>query len=150
MDYEKLQQLIELSKQYQTNQFWNQVFESNFNNVHSQMNNKSFEQDVSTYFSYASNFPFVDLYEADKALIIEIEVPGLNDEDISFSIDDKRLLIEGRIDTFKEGVRYFLKERANRTFEKSIPLPHEVDINKMGRVMRDGVLYVKFPLQNDE
>lgn len=88
-----------------------------------------------------------DVYETDKDVIVEINVPGFKKEDIKISLQDNYLKVEGRIDEEKEdkNKNYWRKEIKKGSFVRVIPLPREVDVKKAKANLKDGVLKVTLP-----
>ena len=98
------------------------------------------------------NFPRWSLlagetWETAHAVIIRIEVPGMRRDDLDISIDANVLVVRGvkRSEGAHEGRRYSLLERAYGTFERTIPVPHEIDRERTEVTYRDGVLTVVMP-----
>ena len=98
------------------------------------------------------NFPRWSLlagetWETAHAVIIRIEVPGMRKEDLDISIQANVLVVRGvkRSEGEHEGRRYSLMERAYGTFERTIPIPHEIDRDRAEVTYRDGVLTVVLP-----
>jgi HSP20 family protein len=87
--------------------------------------------------------PRVDLCETDEALEAKVELPGVAEKDINVEIVDNVLSIRGeKRSERKEDDRagfYFL-ERTFGSFQRSIPLPVEIDPDRVSAVFRDGVL----------
>ena len=88
-----------------------------------------------------------ETWETAQSVIIRIEVPGMRREDFDISIRANALVVRGvkRSEGEHEGRRYSLMERAYGTFERTIPVPHEVDRDKAEVSYRDGVLTVILP-----
>ena len=98
------------------------------------------------------NFPRWSLlagetWETALTVIIRIEVPGMRKDDLDISIYTNKLVIRGvkRSEGEHEGRRYSLMERAYGTFERTIPVSHEIDRNSAEVTYQDGVLTVVIP-----
>lgn len=98
------------------------------------------------------NFPRWSLlagetWETALAVIVRIEVPGMRKDDLDISIHPDMLVVRGvkRSEGEHEGRRYSLMERAYGTFERSIPVPHEIDRDRAEVTYQDGVLTVIMP-----
>lgn len=92
-------------------------------------------------------FPQMDVSESDKEITISAELPGLEPEDINISVDRSTLSIRGekRAEKEEKGKRFYRVERTYGSFHRSIPLPSEVDDNKIEAKFKRGVLKVKLP-----
>ncbi len=96
--------------------------------------------------------PPLDIYEGDGMLHIEVELPGVDPEEITVSVDGERVVIEGfKTDNSMEAgdhiVHFHLMERYLGPFRRQLrlsppPDPQSVDVN-----YRNGVLTVtiRFP-----
>jgi HSP20 family protein len=88
-----------------------------------------------------------ETWETANSVIIRIEVPGMRKEDLDISIRGNVLVVRGvkRSEGEHEARRYSLMERAYGTFERTIPVTHEVDRDGAEVSYRDGVLTVILP-----
>ena len=88
-----------------------------------------------------------ETWETARSVVIRLEVPGMNKDDLSIVVHANRIEIRGekRADQAQLGRRYHLAERAFGRFERTIPLPHGVDAGKAETTYRDGVLTVIMP-----
>ena len=91
--------------------------------------------------------PRLDVSETEKEITISAELPGMEPEDIHISLDRNALTISGekRAEKEEKGERYYRVERSYGSFNRSIPLPKEVDANKIDATFKRGVLRVKLP-----
>lgn len=90
----------------------------------------------------------MDMYQKDGNIIVKMDVPGINPNDIQVEIEDGQLHVFGERKA-KEEVNeqnYYYKETGYGLFDRLISLP--ADINKAGMTyeIRDGVLMVIIPL----
>ena len=138
MDLERLKEWLEIANQYQQSQFLN-LYQQKGSPEHGGPN--PFLQEI---------FPRCDIYELENDLIFEAEVPGVTRSDIEIRIENGQLFIEGECRTLKPNLQYYLKERQNRKFAKSITLPYPVDSQKMKSSYKDGILTVLLPKKKEE
>lgn len=91
--------------------------------------------------------PNMDVSETDKAVNVSIELPGMEPEDIHITIDHGNLRITGEKQSEKEekGKRYYRMERSYGSFQRTFPLPEEVDEDKIEAKFKQGVLSVELP-----
>lgn len=97
---------------------------------------------------WAGDFaPRIDLSETRKAITVSAELPGMEPEDVEISIDRNLLTLSGEKKAEKEdmGDHHYRLERSFGSFRRSIPLPAEVDENKISAKMKNGVLKVTLP-----
>jgi HSP20 family protein len=88
-----------------------------------------------------------EAWETAQSVIVRVELPGMNKEDIDVSIHGTTLRIRGekRTSNEQQGRLYHLMERAYGRFERTIPLPHAVDGARAEVSYRDGVITVILP-----
>ena len=93
--------------------------------------------------------PAADVYETGEEFVVELEVPGYEETELSVEVSDHVLAIRGshtkeaRDEEHKE---FALRERLEREFERSFVLPDEADTEHMKAVFREGLLEVHAPM----
>jgi HSP20 family protein len=100
-----------------------------------------------TRFAGGRWIPTVDIFERDGFLVVEIEIPGVDPEDIDVSIDAATLKIRAVREVEKEITEdsYYLVERATGVFQRSIRFPSEVDADRAKASYKNGLLTVDVP-----
>lgn len=91
--------------------------------------------------------PAVDVYDAEDAVRLEVELPGVQSEDVEVDFDDGILTISGerrRGDT-QEQQKPTLTERAFGRFERRFQIPETVDPSGIDATLKSGVLHVHLP-----
>lgn len=91
--------------------------------------------------------PPIDIYENSKELIITIELPGLDKDDIKVSLVHHKLFIKGE-KRFKKAFqrqKYYLLERPYGTFNRVFELPDNVDVENIKAKIKDGILSISIP-----
>jgi HSP20 family protein len=88
--------------------------------------------------------PAADVYETDHEYVVELEVPGYDERELSIEVTDHTLAIKGeRARTTDEKTKAFaLHERLEREFERRFVLPREADTEHVKAVFTKGVLAV--------
>jgi len=89
--------------------------------------------------------PLVDVEETDDAWLIEVDLPGVQREDIQVEANDRELTISGEIrERERTGV---LRHRTRRTgaFSYRTSLPAGVDVDRVEAKFNNGVLTVRVP-----
>jgi HSP20 family protein len=111
-----------------------------------------FREFIERFFEEDFDFPIsprlaTDVYETDKDLIVEMQVPGFKKEDIKVSFQDDYLKVEGKAEEEKEEKEknYWRKEIRRGSFVRVIPLPKKVDPRKAKANFKDGVLKISLP-----
>ena len=91
--------------------------------------------------------PRVDVSETDKEITVSVELPGMDQKDIDVSLARDALTIKGEKKEEKEeqGKDYYRMERSYGSFTRSVPLPAEVDTDKVQATFKKGVLDISLP-----
>jgi HSP20 family protein len=91
--------------------------------------------------------PRVDVSETDKEIKVSAELPGMEEKDIDVSLTRDTLTIKGEKKEEKEesGKDYYRMERSYGSFTRSIPLPVEVDTDKVEATFKKGILDITLP-----
>lgn len=91
--------------------------------------------------------PTVDVEEDDKELRIRAEIPGIEEKDLSVTLENDILTIAGekKEEKKEENRRYVVSERRFGSFHRSIRLPEGIDREKIEAGFKNGVLRVTIP-----
>ena len=91
--------------------------------------------------------PPTDIYETEDEYVVELEVPGFDEKELTVEVIDHTLAIRGERAKVKEETtkEFTLHERLARQFERRFVLPVEADTNDMKAVFAKGVLEVHTP-----
>jgi len=89
-------------------------------------------------------FLSVDVKDAGDHLEVTVDVPGVEEKDIDVKLMDGALVFSGKRESHKEEERkgFFRSERSFGAFQRYVPLPCEVDEDRVEADMRNGVLKV--------
>jgi len=92
-------------------------------------------------------WPRVDMRENNDELIITAELPGVNKDNLDVSLSQNRVTISGekKEQEGEKGRGYYRLERSYGSFQRSLPLPFEVESEKVDASFKDGILTVKLP-----
>jgi HSP20 family protein len=88
--------------------------------------------------------PNLDVREGDNAIVIEADLPGVAEKDVSVTVANGNLTIRGekKQSTEENNENYFLAERTYGTFERTLRLPESIDQSKIEAKFDNGVLKV--------
>ena len=88
--------------------------------------------------------PRVEIKETDKNILVSAEIPGMSEKDITVTLRENNLVIEGEktSERKKEDTGYYRSEFSYGSFYRSIPLHAEVDADKVSATYKNGVLEV--------
>ena len=95
---------------------------------------------------WSGGWPHVEISESEREVRICAELPGLEEDDVELLLEDDALVLRGekRSESRDDGTRQF-SERFYGRFERHIPLPAEVEEDKVSASFRNGVLTVTMP-----
>ncbi len=98
-------------------------------------------------FSPSQFVPRVDISEVGDKLRVSAELPGMSADDIEINCEHDRLRIRGEkhSEQSREEGGYYHTERSFGSFERTIPLPEEADVDKAKANFKNGVLTVDIP-----
>jgi HSP20 family protein len=104
-------------------------------------------RNFSDFFKGGNFGPSVDLRETDTEIILNADIPGVNQEDLDITVDENVVILKGETkrDETREGKGYHLTERRYGNFYRTIPLPMEVKSDKATAKYRNGVLELRIP-----
>ena len=91
--------------------------------------------------------PDMDVKETDKEIVVEAELPGIDEKDVSLALQDGVLTIRGekKHEHDEEKENYRMTERRYGNFQRSVRLPDTVDEDKVEASFNNGVLKVSLP-----
>jgi HSP20 family protein len=91
--------------------------------------------------------PEVDLYETAAAFILEVDLPGIREEDFEVTVDKGDLVLRGTrtvVRTATQG-NFHYQERRSGNFARRVRLPASVDQAQIRAEVKHGVLRVTLP-----
>ncbi len=96
---------------------------------------------------FGGYFPRVDVKETNKEVVVEAELPGLDEKDIDITVSDDVLTLRGekRLEREESQGGFYRMERSYGSFYRDIPLPCEVQTDNVEAVFRKGVLTIHLP-----
>ncbi|HYA77355.1 MAG TPA: Hsp20/alpha crystallin family protein [Verrucomicrobiae bacterium] len=91
--------------------------------------------------------PAIDLEDRGKDFLVKAEMPGFKKENIEIDVQDDSVAITGEAGWKydKKEHEYICKERACKTFYRTIDLPEEVKVDEVTANLTEGVLEITLP-----
>jgi HSP20 family protein len=88
--------------------------------------------------------PTLDLIETKDSLVAELEVPGINPDEINISANPDLLTVTGekKREGGEQKKNFHVMERAHGRFSRSIPLPTTVNPDQVEARYVDGILRI--------
>ena len=91
--------------------------------------------------------PKVDVSETKDAVVVKAEIPGVEQKDISVSLQDQVLTIKGEKHHEKDekDEKYHRVERSWGAFTRSFRMPAAVETEKVAATFKNGTLMITLP-----
>ena len=115
----------------------------------------SLQRDMNTLFDRGAGspaqagslLPAIDAYRTDEGMVVHVELPGLNRDEIDVSVDDGVLTVSGERKLGHEVAEdsWLRRERAYGRFERSFRLPDGTDPDAIEADFDNGVLALTIP-----
>jgi HSP20 family protein len=133
-----------LAMQYDASQWFDDMFRQTFGFRGLPAGYRPFGQ-----FSPAGLFgmPPAEMKETKDAHLLAVELPGLTRDDVELTVDGDMLVVSGHKleESDDASASYRMSERRYGRFERSFPLPADVDRAKISARFRDGLLKITLP-----
>jgi len=126
-----------------------QAFDDSFARFRDDFEDLLFPSTWPTVFSVIpeTRVPTIDLEDREKDYLLRAEMPGFKKEDIEIEAQDDSITISGNVGwkyDKKERV-YLCKERACKSFYRTVDLPEEIVADDVSANLSDGVLEIVLP-----
>ena len=96
--------------------------------------------------------PPVDIYETAGGIVLKVELPGINKDDVSVEVKDNVLTLKGErlLDPEIKDEHYYRKERSFGKFNRSFSLQEPLKPDLIKASFKNGVLTVEIPRSEEE
>jgi HSP20 family protein len=133
-----------MAEQQNQKEFFTEI-KNEFKEIGSKVN-KMFDELVRGKDGGKSYIPAVDVWETKEELVYELDLPGCSKSDFNVQVRDNSLVIKGqRTRTTAGDVNYHLRERGFGEFERTFPIPGNIDQNRIRAKYDGGVLRLTLP-----
>lgn len=128
-------------------QQFSDIFSSFFNQGFSKINNVKEDNKGFLPLRALSSYPRTDMYETDKDIIISIEIPGIDKDDIDLQIQQGLVSIkyEDKGARERKARNYSISERSYASFQRQIGLPNYANYEKAEADYENGILEITIP-----
>ena len=91
--------------------------------------------------------PPVDIYETDDGIVLKVELPGVNKDDVSLEVKDNVLTLKGErlLNPEIKDEHYYRKERSFGKFNRSFSLQEPIKPDLIKASFKTGVLTIEIP-----
>lgn len=104
--------------------------------------------------SSAFSLPSVDIYsQDDKNMVVEMQAPGFDTDDIELNVRNNVLEIRGEKtnkEEQKDGKKSYMVRESNASFARRVVLPEGADADNISAELDKGVLKVTVPVNRPE
>ena len=89
----------------------------------------------------------MNLSETDDALVLTVELPGMNPEDLDITVAEDSVAIRGekKVSSVQTGEFYERFEQRTGSFSRWVSLPRPVEVNEATAAYKDNVLRLVMP-----
>ena len=96
--------------------------------------------------------PEVDLYETEAAFVLEVDLPGIREEDVEVTVDKGDLVLRGTRTVSRTSTQgnFHYRERRSGNFTRRLRLPASVDHTQIRAEVKNGVLRITLPKARQE
>jgi len=110
----------------------------------------SLEKEVYDFFNVGSYGwrPLSDIKETEKEFLIEVDLPGVYQNDIKISVENSVLRLEGERKSNRKD--YYKTERIYGNFVRTYTLPSSADQEKIDAIFDLGVLKITIPKKEEK
>ena len=94
--------------------------------------------------AFGSFAPAVDVYEDEHNLMLKLEIPGVNEEDLNVSVGSNTLTVSGerKLEKEEKEENFHRIERRYGAFTRTFRLPNTVDTEKVDAGYDKGILKI--------
>jgi HSP20 family protein len=95
--------------------------------------------------------PLVDIYERENEVVLKVDLPEMNQNEIEIKVEEDTLIIQGERKFIKDpsSVNYLQIERPYGTFHRTFTVPRMIDRDRIKAAYKDGVLQVILPKRRE-
>ncbi|MDD3904008.1 MAG: Hsp20/alpha crystallin family protein [Sphaerochaeta sp.] len=100
----------------------------------------------------SSKIPPVDVYETDKAYMVEAELAGYKQDEVQVNVDKHVLRLTSSKQSPKEDSKEkksLVRERYYKPFERSFSLPEDIDESAISGEFSNGLLVLTLPKKEE-
>ncbi len=92
-------------------------------------------------------YPALDIEESNDKIKVIAEVPGMKKEEIKLTASEGQLIIQGerKFEKEEKDKTYHRIERSYGKFRRTIPIPKDLEVDKVKATYEQGILKVDIP-----
>ncbi|MBW2095650.1 MAG: Hsp20/alpha crystallin family protein [Deltaproteobacteria bacterium] len=95
--------------------------------------------------------PSLDISETEETVVVRVELPGVDPNDVQISVTDRTLHLRGekKVERVRSGVHFHRVERRFGSFSRTVELPCPVEVEEIEATYEKGVLMIVMPKRRD-
>jgi HSP20 family protein len=96
--------------------------------------------------------PSLDVSETEDTVVVRVELPGVDPDDVQISVTDQTLYLRGekKLEHVTSGVHFHRVERRFGSFSRTVGLPCPVEVEEIEATYEKGVLMIVMPKRRDK
>jgi HSP20 family protein len=94
-------------------------------------------------------FPAMNVWSADRGVIVDVELPGVEPGDVDISVTGNELVLSGKTASADSG-ELRRCERPRGAFTRELQLPFRADASKVTAHFRNGILRIDVPRSEED
>jgi len=105
------------------------------------------EVQVAPRLGLPNRFPSISVSEAEKAIVVQAELPAMSEQDVKIDVHKNRVIISGekKNELNEDQNNYHICELSYGKFSRSVSLPFDIDSSKVKASFSKGVLTITVP-----
>jgi HSP20 family protein len=113
---------------------------------------QAFTGDIPALSGQRQWMPAVEVREKDNALVIDAELPGIDQKDVKVEVQDHSIVIQGerKEESSEEREGFRRSERSYGMFYRAIPLPENAHPEQAKADFKNGVLEITVPMEQSK
>lgn len=94
-----------------------------------------------------ASMPAIDLYQTADEVVVKAALPGLKADDVQITVTNDVLTLRGEFkwENGQQEATYHIREQRYGSFERSVPLPVDVQTDNARADFQNGVLTITLP-----
>jgi HSP20 family protein len=91
--------------------------------------------------------PKIDVKETDAQIVVSAELPGMTEKEVELILGEDQLVLRGEKKEEKEEKTkgHYRMERSYGEFYRAVPMPCEIQKDKVEAIFKDGVITITLP-----
>lgn len=91
-----------------------------------------------------------DIYKDEDTVLLKIEMPGVDKDNIDIKVDGDHLIVEGKKNIKRESSKFIVREIRDADYFQRFTIDSTIDRSKIDAEMRDGVLTLNLGIKESE